>query len=184
MLEGMEFEPFLYGAEVAKILALAGDGRELQELRPAGCRYPAAKAELARFTAGHLFPKGRSPQGAVCALYLYLGCLDEAHSIAQDLSSREGSYWHGVMHRMEGDFWNAKYWFQRAGTHPVFPSIAAAAREIGYDAAHTWAPSEFVDFCETSQRRGGSEEEAVAKGVQMIEWRFLFDWCARAGAKS
>lgn len=181
MLEGMAFEPSIYGTAVAAIFALAGDGVALQELRPRGCTYPEAKAALAKLQAGALFPGARSPHGALSGLYLYLGCLDEAHAIAQDLASREGSYWHGVMHRMEGDFGNAKYWFERAGAHPVFPEIVESAREIGYDAGDEWDPFEFTDFCETSGRRSGSEEEAVAKGVQLIEWRFLFDWCAGSG---
>lgn len=57
-------------------------------------------------------------------LWLLVGELDQSHAISQSHDSDTGSYWHGVMHRREGDFSNAKYWFQRAGTHPVFEELA------------------------------------------------------------
>ena len=46
------------------------------------------------------------------ALWLH-GFLDESHSIAQGLASAEGSYWHALVHRSEGDFSNSKYWYGR-----------------------------------------------------------------------
>lgn len=50
------------------------------------------------------------------AFLLYaLDDLDAAHSIFQEEDSFFGSYGHGMMHRREGDFWNANYWFRRAG---------------------------------------------------------------------
>jgi hypothetical protein len=39
----------------------------------------------------------------------------KAHSIAQDISSPKGSWMHAYLHRKEGDFSNAGYWYSRAG---------------------------------------------------------------------
>ena len=51
------------------------------------------------------------------AIYLYADNLDSAHQEAQrDESDPEAAYWHGIMHRREGDFSNANYWFRRTGT--------------------------------------------------------------------
>jgi hypothetical protein len=37
-----------------------------------------------------------------------------AHSLAQDIHDREGSWIHGYLHRVEGDEWNAAYWYTKA----------------------------------------------------------------------
>ena len=50
------------------------------------------------------------------AFLLYaLDDIHAAHAIFQEDDSFFGSYGHGMMHRREGDFWNANYWFRRAG---------------------------------------------------------------------
>ena len=61
-----------------------------------------------------------------CAVLLRLGQLDAAHSLAQDDDSDEGSYWHGIMHRAEGDYSNSKYWFARSGSLPARLGVDAS----------------------------------------------------------
>jgi hypothetical protein len=39
---------------------------------------------------------------------------EKAHSIAQDINSKEGSLLHAYLHRVEGDIRNAGYWYNRA----------------------------------------------------------------------
>ena len=38
-----------------------------------------------------------------------------SHNIAQDIESKMGSAIHAYLHRVEGDIWNANYWYTRAG---------------------------------------------------------------------
>jgi hypothetical protein len=181
----VDFQTADYGPEVARILDQEGGGKRAMDLAPSGCISPAARSELQNRTARDLFPNARSPEGALSGLYLYFSCLDEAHSIAQDLPTVEGSYWHGIMHRQEPDPGNAKYWFDHVGQHPIFPALRDEARQIGYDAGLQWDPFQFIDFCESARRRPGSEEEAIAKSLQLMEWQLLFDFCAHpAGEKT
>jgi len=60
----------------------------------------------------------RQPALVQAAIWYYVDDLDRSHNIAQNIEGPEGALWHGLMHRREGDFWNAKYWFRRAGPLP------------------------------------------------------------------
>lgn len=64
----------------------------------------------------------RSPIEA--ALWLLAGDLERSHEVSQAIENSTGSYWHGIMHRREGDFWNSKYWFQRVGEHSILIELA------------------------------------------------------------
>ena len=98
----------------------------------------------------------------LAGLWLYVDDLDRSHTISQDIHTPTGSYWHAIMHRREGDFWNAKYWFRKVGNHPVIGLV-------GYD------PSEFVDACERD--RGENSPELLE--LQRREWKALFEWCLK-----
>src|ERR1700730_427089 len=73
-------------------------------------------ARLSGFPASHV-PYARS------LLLLAAGDIEAAHRIAQESSSADGAYVHGMIHRIEDDFDNARYWFFRAGVHPASPEI-------------------------------------------------------------
>ena len=117
----MPFDPQAYGPHVAAILALDGDGERLMPLVQSGCSAPEARSRLQAVTARALFPQSYAPEAAFAGLYLYFGCWTEAHEIAQDVSTPEGSYWHGIVHRQEPDAANSGYWFRQVGAHPDFP---------------------------------------------------------------
>ena len=55
------------------------------------------------------------------------GDWDGAHAIAQADTSAVGSWLHGIVHLVEPDEGNARYWYQRAGR--PFPGMNAAASE-------------------------------------------------------
>src|SRR5215469_14688264 len=52
-------------------------------------------------------------------LLLAAGDLERAHILVQDASSADGTYVHGIVHRTEDDFDNARYWFRRTAVHPA-----------------------------------------------------------------
>jgi hypothetical protein len=47
--------------------------------------------------------------------YLKNGSWEAAHNIAQDIHTKMGSWIHALLHVIEGDQWNADYWFAKAG---------------------------------------------------------------------
>jgi hypothetical protein len=169
------FQPSDYGPEVAEILSLDGNGERLMPLAMERCSSEAARERLRGASAGRLCPRARAPEAALSGLYVYFSCFEEAHTIAQDIATMEGSYWHGIVHRQEPDAGNAAYWFRQVGTHPIFAALAvASAREA------PWDPFAFIDMCEQARRQPGSELETRARGIQRVEWQMLFDYCARA----
>lgn len=117
------------------------------------------------------------PPACAAGLWLRFDFLDASHAISQeDESAPDRNFWHAIMHRREPDAWNSKYWWRRVGAHPVLKQLAEQAPALGYDYT---TPEAFVDLCERV-RGSGSAEEEVAKRVQQLEWRLLFDYCLRA----
>ena len=174
----MSFDSKAYGPAVAGILALDGNGHRLMPLTQAKCASPQALAALRKVTALELFSASHSAEAAYAGLYFYFDCWNEAHETAQDISSREGSYWHAMVHRQEPDLWNSGYWFGQVGAHPIFPALRERAAEIGVDFGSTWKPEAFLEFCDRARHAPGSDLERQAKEVQRAEWQLLFDYCA------
>lgn len=174
---GFLFRASDYSREVATILALDGDGERLMPLLMERCSSEAARERLRAASPPHLFAGARAPEAALSGLYVYFSCFEEAHAIAQDIATTEGSYWHAIVHRQEPDAGNAAYWFRRVGAHPIFPMLARAAGQEG-----CWDPFAFIEMCEQARQLPGSEMEARARAIQRVEWQLLFDHCARPTA--
>jgi hypothetical protein len=60
--------------------------------------------------------------------FLAKGDWQRAHAIAQEDDSKTGCWVHGVVHLLEGDFDNARYWYRRAGR--TFPTNFSIIREL------------------------------------------------------
>ncbi len=116
---------------------------------------------------------------ALCTsgMWLLAGDLDRSHTISQDLDSAEGSFWHGIMHRREGDFGNAKYWFRRVGSHPVFEQMGREAADLSPSLRSGSAldPFAFVDACQRATHSG--QGVAECRALQWLEWQCLFAAC-------
>ena len=115
----------------------------------------------------------------MAGLYLYFSCLDEAHTIAQDIETADGSFWHGILHRQEPDPGNAAYWFRRVGQHPIFPGLLEAAQSFGYPSTAAWDPFAFIDAVESARQSPDTARETLIKKVQLAEWQLLFHHCAK-----
>ena len=116
-------------------------------------------------------------------LFYAIDALDDAHTFFQDAPGDLAAYWHGMLHRREGDFENARYWFRRAGVLPCFAALHRAASEFSADMARqaNWDPYLLTGECEQA-RFGAEESVAPCVKLQRVEFEGLFDYCWRQSA--
>jgi hypothetical protein len=60
--------------------------------------------------------------------FLEAGAWQQAHEIVQAERSNLAAWLHGIVHTLEGDLDNARYWYRRAGRD--FPGRDAVQEEI------------------------------------------------------
>jgi hypothetical protein len=60
--------------------------------------------------------------------FLKKGEWQKAHAIVQEDESELGCWAHGIVHMLEGDLGNARYWYRRA--HRMFPKDSDTKSEI------------------------------------------------------
>jgi hypothetical protein len=114
----------------------------------------------------------------LCAgLWLYVDDLDRSHALSQSILTPTGSFWHAIMHRREGDFDNAKYWYRKAGRHPAMNHIdlTGGGAGSGTDVAR-YDPYLLVDRAAAAMQRGDDSPPALIS-EQHREWKALFGWC-------
>lgn len=169
-----------------KLLATAG----LPELGP-GPRANVLPEAALNSEVSKLFKSATSPpetQELVRGLVLlWHDHLDAAHGIAQGIENADGSFLHGIVHRREPDYGNAKYWFRHTGRHGSFPEIARrvmdlSALKTNRDLSTKLAPNgewdafAFIDLCAQSEKAGALDATAQAlREIQSIETEVLLE---------
>lgn len=96
-----------------------------------------------------------APPAQAAGIWLYIDDLEASHTVSQGIETDLGSAWHAVMHRREGDFSNAKYWWARV-RRPLDLQIP------GYDP---------VGFVDAVARAEGNPPDLVER--QRAEWSAL-----------
>jgi hypothetical protein len=186
----------VYAFEQSPFFAQLVRGAPLNELGPGQRQQKNCDALCAAPVAELFAPHQRRDQQAaracVAGLLLLYDGLDESHAISQDLADSTGSYWHGIMHRREPDYSNAKYWFARVGSHPVYPAVAKAASALVQEAKtaqvwpaaqrllnqESWQADTFVDLCRTAKSAGPAADR-LCRQIQRKETELLLEFCYR-----
>ncbi len=120
-------------------------------------------ADLQAIDASTLGSNDPMAQACLSGLWLLHNFLDPSHDISQSLATCAGSHWHAIMHRLEGDFSNSKYWYRRVGQWDLYDVI-------GQRSGRPFDPMQFVDRVE-------QEGTDATHDVAVVEWQVLFEYC-------
>ena len=89
-------------------------------------------------------------------LFLLNDDLASGHALAQSLQGDPlGDFWHAIIHRREGDWNNARYWFSKAGPEAILTQIYGLDRK---------APDAFVNRCRKVGQGSDPELEQFQQG--------------------
>ena len=185
------------------------DGNLQRDLFPSGVRQTFLKQHLDRVNPETLISGSAASSDnqtlLQAALHLYNDDLDASHSICQsfDRECAPASFWHGLIHRREPDFRNAKGWFGRSekwegllqirdGVQDVLERIllmpeygtsrdTAFALKRHLDAEGVWDSAHFVDMVEANQEREEIDEMEglFLREIQEAEMISALDWSHR-----
>jgi hypothetical protein len=184
----------LLESRYAEIAAVLRGRKSLPPLTPDRVWHPGLDAQIDAVSVLELAgdrPDGlQSAQAWKAAIYLWNDSLNAAHDLVQDLETPTGSLLHGIMHRRERDYSNAKYWFHRVGGHPAFHGLQLRVSErlqeirgmegmppgpVG-DAVRTiaaqgvWNPYLFTDAVDILENRIGDEQaRTILEHIQQLE---------------
>jgi hypothetical protein len=164
--------------------------KSLPELSPDHIWHPALDHEIAAIPEEQLAdgrPDGLlSAQAWKAALHLWNDSLDAAHELVEHMDTPTGTALHGIMHRRERDFDNAKYWLRLAGDHPAFHSLqsrtasflqqqifpAGPLRDVFSNMATqgSWNPYLFISAIAIQENRIGDDAaRALLENIQQLE---------------
>jgi len=161
----------------------------LRKLHPVECPDIQALLKIRGYTAREL-AGARDLKDAVygellkCALLFLVDAMDEAHRVVQEMSGDDAAYWHGMIHRREGDFDNARYWFRRAGALPWFGALHSEVSKVSglFASQSQWDPYLFTGQCE-QEKFGAEELRDDLVRIQRIEFMHAMDYVWRCAVE-
>ncbi|MFC5528627.1 hypothetical protein [Cohnella yongneupensis] len=176
-----------------KVIAMLQGRQSLPALTPQYVWHPGLAQDIAALSEEEL--AGNHPDGKLsapawkAALHLWNDDLEAAHELVQELHSATGSALHGIVHRREGDYDNAKYWFMRSGDHPAYHGLQARAATLlekepsssgtigqALNAIRhqgSWNPSLFANTIEIHETRTNGDDSALRSLLERLQQQEL-----------
>ena len=143
---------------------------------------PPDKRLIQRITAAedHEIARANGPKTRCIRslLYVLVGGMEQAHRIVQELSTSDAAYIHGMIHRIDDDFDNARYWFRRAGMEPAAAEMyrRAAANSLTFASRSIWDPILLTNMLEKSRNAEVTDELRTILTVEFeVMLQFLSD---------
>lgn len=171
-------------AQFKKLIATADFPLLGPQRRPSAIGESELNGKLTDFFASANIPSGIQPLLRSAAL-LWHDHLDASHTISQSVETRNGSWLHGIMHRREPDYGNAKYWFRRVGQHEAFPKLAERVTGLLQNNGGKlterlikkgeWQSLAFVDECERAEQGKDEALTLLLRQVQAAEFDVLVE---------
>ena len=123
-----------------------------------------------------------------CVVWLWHDHHDAAHELCQSMETPDGSWLHGLLHRREPDYGNARYWFLRVGRHPGFPLLAERVARLLSSSGEPeraaqllpggdWDPFAFIAACAQAAGRSGTQTQRRSlRQIQALEFEVLLEY--------
>lgn len=106
-------------------------------------------------------------------LWVRMGLIDRAHEIVQDATSGVSAYIHGIIHRLEGDFWNANYWFRQVRSPELIDRVA---EKVGLGAdGKPFDPSRFTQAVEAWKSSPAASDVIRLQEIALCEWQAIWE---------
>ncbi len=142
--------------------------------------------QLDQLLDGRALPDESSALLRAVAL-LYHDQHDPAHDLVADRNDVTSAFIHGILHRREPDYWNARYWFRRCEMHSAYSILAGnIARWNGPGEPETirglilpgsFDPFAFVDACERHARDPvNSPAVSILRKIQHAEFEAMVQY--------
>jgi hypothetical protein len=140
-------------------------------------KHPVQKLDAEKLTAWRkTIPfDARHVDAALAGLCWAAGDWEQSHQVAQEIKEPLGSYWHYLLHRVEGDYWNANYWLQKAGRMSWWPEVVATVEPQRQSTIQR--PEDWLKFCEQAANKSEGDDHHWALRLQDEEWRRLLRHC-------
>ncbi|KAI9716942.1 MAG: hypothetical protein M1812_005091 [Candelaria pacifica] len=112
------------------------------------------------------------------ALHILNHDLPSAHFLARHMQSPpayEGMYLHGILHRIEGDYDNARAWYGDVAVSDVYKKIWDGGEEAKVEGGEDKG-REFIGKVERLKKEGEGDKEALEVG-SLREIKGVVEWC-------